>query len=65
MRCARCRTTQKPEAADAFLTELVRKLFRDKGSITQVIHHSHVWGAHFATYAAEVEGSVSERIKNV
>ena len=43
----------------------MKKLFKDRGSITQVIHHSHVWGAHFATYAAEVEGSVSERIKNV
>ena len=56
---------QKLEAADAFLTELVQKLFKDKACIAQSIPNSHVWGTHFDTYAAGVEGSVSERVKNV
>lgn len=59
------RTTQKPETCDAFLTELVCKLFTDKGSITQLIHHSHVWSAHFATYVQDVEEKIGKGIKNV
>ncbi len=47
------------------MTEVVQKLFQLRSSITQVIHHSHVWSAKFASYAAEVEDGISQRIKNV
>ena len=59
------RTTQKPETCDVFLAELVDKLFKGKHSITQLIHHSHVWSAHFASYVQDVEGRVGQGIKNV
>ena len=59
------RTTQKPEACDAFLPEVVDKLFKDKNSITQLIHNSHVWSAHFAAYVQDVEEKVGEGIRNV
>ena len=63
--CPRPRTTQKPEAADAFLTELVDKLFKGKRSVSQVIHNSHVWTQYFGGYAQDVEDKVGAGIKNV
>jgi hypothetical protein len=59
------RTTQKPEGCDVFLVELVDNLFKGKHSITQLIHHSHVWSAHFASYVQDVENKVGQGIKNV
>ena len=59
------RTTQKPETCDAFLTELVDTLFKGKRSITQIIHNSHVWSAHFGAYVQDVEEKVGEGIKKV
>ena len=38
---------------------------RGKHSITQIIHNSHVWSAHFGAYVQDVEEKVGEGIKNV
>ena len=59
------RTTQKPEACDAFLTDIVDKLFSNKHSITQLIHNSHVWSSHFGAYVQDVEEKIGKGIRNV
>ena len=44
---------------------MVQMLFKGKHSITQLIHHSHVWSAHFASYVQDVEDKVGKGIRNV
>lgn len=52
------RVTQKPEAADDYLSGLVDWLFADKHSITQIIHHSEVWRHEFQTFVAKQDEAV-------
>ncbi len=59
------RCSQKPEAADEFLTTLVRTLFSSKDSITQRIHNSHQWTQAFKEYADDIDAKIGPQVSNL
>ena len=59
------RCSQKPEAADEFLTTLVRTLFSSKDSVTQRIHNSHQWTQAFKEYADDIDAKIGPKVSNL
>ena len=56
---------KKPELADEYLEQLVEKLFTDRHSIMQIIHHSELWTYQFGQCVKELEDKVGHDIRNV